>query len=65
MWTTKSASHLNLPDCSGVVPPPVTSATVTVNTCNTYNNCTTFNPIYVHSTLPSVPESATPTTASS
>jgi surface antigen len=34
---------------SPVTPPPPPSATITVNTCNTYNNCTFFNPIYVHS----------------
>jgi hypothetical protein len=30
-------------------PPPPPSATIVVNTCNTYNNCDVFNPIWVHS----------------
>ncbi|MFN8167639.1 MAG: hypothetical protein U0S36_02520 [Candidatus Nanopelagicales bacterium] len=44
------------PRCEDYTPPttpptPSTggAASITVNTCNTYGNCTTFNPIYVHS----------------
>lgn len=37
-----------VPSTPAPVPVPVTSV-ITVNPCNTYNNCDVWNPIYVHS----------------
>ena len=36
------------PPASSPPPPPPPSAVIVVNTCNTYNNCAYWNPIWVH-----------------